>query len=201
MCDKGNHAVETKTPQGVIIAGPNGSGKSTCATLLLPDHFTFVNADMIAQEISGIASTTADLRAGRILLQKLKELESQSADFALETTLANSALGKHIQRLRTNGYETHLIFLWLPNDELAWQRVMSRVKAGGHLVPEETVRRRYTRGIRNFFRPYRDLFDSWRIYDNSRVNEPELIASGKINGPIEVKMKDHWDKIMEEYNS
>ena len=54
-----------------------------------------------------------------------------------------------------------------------------RVRMGGHNVPEETIRRRYTKGIRNFPRLYKPLADTWRLYDNSNPSGPRgLIAKG-----------------------
>jgi Uncharacterized protein conserved in bacteria len=56
-----------------------------------------------------------------------------------------------IPELQKKGYHFHLIFLWLKDVELAVFRVKERVKFGGHSVPDETIRRRYTAGLKNFF--------------------------------------------------
>ncbi len=166
-------------PQAVIIAGPNGSGKSTCAELLLPEGMSFINADMIAQELSGQHSTTADLRAGRILISRMEQLERDRKDFAIETTLATKKLAPRIARLREWGFECHLLFLYMPSDDLAVERVKARVRAGGHDVPEETIRRRYRAGIELFFSTYQPLVDTWKVYDNSSIADPRLIAWGR----------------------
>jgi len=50
---------------------------------------------------------------------------------------------------------------------------------GGHVVPEDAIRRRYAAGLRSFFPLYRPLANGWRIYDNSRSSAPRLIASGR----------------------
>jgi predicted ABC-type ATPase len=54
--------------------------------------------------------------------------------------------------------------------------VANRVAAGGHDVPAETVRRRFERGLHNFFHLYRGLADSWVIFDNSE-DSPRVIAN------------------------
>jgi predicted ABC-type ATPase len=59
-----------------------------------------------------------------------------------------------------------LIFLSLPNVEMAIDRVAARVKQGGHNIPEEVIRRRFAHGIENFER-YKLLVDDWQLYDNS----------------------------------
>lgn len=38
---------------------------------------------------------------------------------------------------------------------------------GGHDIPEETVRRRFERSLRNFFSLYLPLADTWLVCDNS----------------------------------
>jgi predicted ABC-type ATPase len=49
---------------------------------------------------------------------------------------------------------------------------------GGHDVPEAIVRRRYRRGLRNFFDLYQPLATTWQMYDSSVGNAPLLIAAG-----------------------
>jgi predicted ABC-type ATPase len=78
----------------VVLAGINGAGKTTAARSLLANTLkvmTFVNADVIAQGLSGFAPEAAALRAGRIMLEQLKELADQRTNFAFETTLAGRA--------------------------------------------------------------------------------------------------------------
>jgi predicted ABC-type ATPase len=76
---------------------------------------------------------------------------------------------------------------------MAIDRVADRVRRGGHHVPEETVRRRYHRGIGNFFTLYRAHADEWRVYDNSQPQQPALIAKG--HGIIDgVVMVDRWEQ-------
>jgi len=140
---------------------------------------SFINADMIAQELSGEHSTTADLRAGRVLIHRLDALVEARRDFAVETTLATKKLAPRIKRLMDSGYECHLLFLYLPSDDLAVERVKARVRAGGHDVPEETIRRRYRSGISLFFSTYQPLVDTWKMYDNSSIADPQLIAWGR----------------------
>jgi predicted ABC-type ATPase len=68
-----------------------------------------------------------------------------------------------------------LIFLSLPNPEIAIARVAARVAQGGHHVASAVVRRRFQSGLSNFQNVYIDLVDKWEWYDNSG-NAPELIS-------------------------
>lgn len=156
----------------------------------------FINADLIAQEISGRPAATAEINAGRLLLARVDGLESHRRNFAFETTLATRMLASRVERWKARGYEVHLIFFWLPSSELAVQRVAGRVLAGGHDVPSETVRRRFVSGLRQFLDVYRPMVDSWRIYDNSTV-PPRLIARGAGPDVTRIDAPDLWRDILE----
>jgi predicted ABC-type ATPase len=189
------------SPQAVIIAGPNGSGKSTAATRLLPEGMVFVNADMIAQQLSGEKGTSADINAGRLLLSQVEELESSRTDFAFETTLASKMLATRVAGWQQRGYQVHLIFFWLPSEELACLRVEGRVRDGGHRVPEETIRRRYQSGLKLFFNSYVPIVDTWRLYDNSVNAAPKLIARGDSSGSCSVMLPDIWNRLVKEFQA
>lgn len=186
-------------PQAVIIAGPNGSGKSTAALQLLPAGMKFINADMIAAEVSGVPGTYADINAGRILLDRLDHLEDRREDFAFETTLATKMLVDRVARWREAGYQVHLLFFFLPSADLAVQRVAGRVLAGGHHVPELTVRRRFVSGLRNFFSLYRPMVNSWRMYDNSSGSGPAVIAKLSRDGTMHIENPERWNQLCQEY--
>lgn len=167
-------------PAVVIIGGPNGAGKTTCAAALLPVDLAirqFVNADTIASGLSAFAPETAAVTAGRVMLRRLAELGRERQNFAFETTLASRSFAPFLRRLREDGYQIHLIYVWLRTPELAVQRVAARVSQGGHAVPEETIRRRYARGVANFLQLYRPLADSWVLCDNSGSG-PVVVARG-----------------------
>ncbi|MEO6193130.1 MAG: zeta toxin family protein [Thermoanaerobaculia bacterium] len=166
-------------PNVYIVAGPNGAGKSTFARLFLPDYADcreFVNADLIAAGLSPFNPESLAIEAGRLMLGRIETLARSRVDFGFETTLAGRSHLALLAKLRSEGYRTHIFFLWLPTPELAMERVRDRVLAGGHSVPEETVRRRFTRGLSNFFHLYQPLLDSYLIFDTSK-NSPRLIAS------------------------
>lgn len=171
---------EKRKPNVYIVAGPNGAGKSTFARLFLPDYADckeFVNADLIAAGLSPFNPESLAIQAGRLMLERIEMLSRSHVDFGFETTLAGRSLTPLLSKLRSNGYRIHLFFLWLPNLELALGRIRDRVRLGGHFVPDETVRRRFARGIVNLFRLYIPLVDSWLIFDNAG-DSPRMVAFG-----------------------
>ena len=66
-----------------IIAGPNGSGKSTFAQEFIQEkNLTFVNADIIAQELEPNHLTTRVMfEAGKIFFQRIDRLVKEKSPF------------------------------------------------------------------------------------------------------------------------
>jgi predicted ABC-type ATPase len=176
-----------RSPTVYVIAGPNGAGKTTFATDFLPGFVQcreFVNADLIAAGLSPFAPEIQAMRAGRLVLVRIKELAESRQDLAFETTLAGRSYVKLISDLRQSGYVVVLFFLWLPSADEAVARVANRVRQGGHDIPEATVRRRFQAGLHNFFRIYTPLVNSWYLYNGTEL-PPRLIASN-VNGTSQV---------------
>ena len=46
---------------------------------------------------------------------------------------------------------------------------------GGHDIPESVVRRRFDRSIQNFLAYYRELGDSWILFDNSGATSTVVV--------------------------
>jgi len=189
-------------PLVIVIAGPNGAGKSTTAPALLRDTLQvseFVNADTIAGGLSAFRPDSVAIAAGRAMLERIRQLAKAQVDFAFETTLASRSFAPWLARLKRSGYHVHVLFLWLESADLAVNRVAARVRLGGHDVPEGTVRRRYQRGLRNFFGLYLPLVDSWQVFDNSRAGRPQLVASGHRDRAEQVADALLWRRITEAY--
>jgi predicted ABC-type ATPase len=185
-------------PKVVVLAGPNGAGKSTAAERLLRGPLRvdeFVNADVIAQGLSGLAPESVALEAGSIMLRRLHQLGDRRASFAFETTLASRSLAPWLRTLVAAGYRFDLVFLWLPSPEAAIARVQDRVARGGHDVPETTIRRRYVAGLRNFFELYQPIATTWQMVDNTR-QAPKIIADGSGARIDRVEQPTQWAGIL-----
>ncbi len=161
-----------------IIAGCNGAGKTTASFTILPEIIEckeFVNADEIAKGLSPFQPEKVSFEAGRIMLKRIKELLNENESFGFETTLSTKSYKNKILSAKQNGYTVTLLFFWLNNVELAKERVKTRVKEGGHNIPNKVIERRYTKGIKNLFDIYMDIVDGVLIFDNS-FGKHELIA-------------------------
>lgn len=165
----------------IIIAGPNGAGKTTFARSFLPAEANvprFINADLIAAGLAPFAPETAAIRAGRLMLEEIDLCASRGEDFAFETTLSGLSYLRRIGQWRARGYRVSLFFLSLPNVEMAIARVASRVRQGGHDIPEPVIRRRFESGLDNFRARYKLAVDDWALYDNAGA-EPVLLDWGE----------------------
>jgi predicted ABC-type ATPase len=183
-------------PTVYVIAGPNGAGKTTFATQFLPDFVDcrqFLNADLIAAGLSPFAPETQNIRAGRLLLERIEELSNARQDFGFETTLSGRGHARLLAKMRQSGYRVLLFFLWLLSANLAVERVANRLQQGGHTVPEDVVRRRFASGLSNLFQLYRSRVDGWWLLDG-RSLPPTLIA-GEEDGVFTAVQADLFDQI------
>ncbi|MDD2367482.1 MAG: zeta toxin family protein [Desulfuromonadaceae bacterium] len=165
----------------VIIAGPNGAGKTTFAREFLPNEGncpTFINADLIAAGISPFAPESVSIRAGRLMLDEIDDRVRNCKSFAFETTLSGRSYLHKIRQWQELGYHVKLLFLSLPNADVAIARVAARVSQGGHNIPENIIRRRFDSGLKNFDTMYKQQVDAWMLYDNSE-SKPRILAWGE----------------------
>ena len=171
------HQKQQTVPYLYIISGCNGAGKTTASFTILPEMLKcreFVNSDEIAKGLSpfNADSIAVAVEASRIMYKRIKELIGAGETFAMETTL----------------------YFWLNTPDLAVERVKMRVAAGGHNIPEATIRRRYEAGIHNLFELYLPISDYWMITDNS-MSPMEVIAKGFKNDKREVYNLDIFTKL------
>jgi predicted ABC-type ATPase len=158
----------------IIIAGPNGAGKTTFAREYLMKE-AYCTDFIIAAGLSPFDPDRAAIQAGRIMLSEMQRRIRKRERFAFETTLSGNIYARMIPGWRKAGYRVRLVFLALPDAEMAISRVAIRVTQGGHNVSSAVIRRRFDSGLRNFQNVYMQLADKWEWYDNSD-KIPQLIS-------------------------
>ena len=159
-------------PRLYIISGCNGAGKTTASYTMLPEMLEcseFVNSDEFAKGLSPFQPEKASIQASRYMITKIRYLLKRQRDFGIETTLATRTILKTVKMAQAAGYTVTLLYFWLNSPELAVERVRARVAAGGHDIPEETIRRRYQVGIDYFFHYYAPICERWILADNSQI--------------------------------
>lgn len=85
----------------------------------------------------------------------------------------------------------------MKSEELAISRVETRVKEGGHHIPEEVIRRRYKSGLKNFFNLFLSKVDNWLLVNNSG-DIYEIIVEGTLN-EISVNNVEKWGELKGKY--
>jgi len=184
-----------------VIAGCNGAGKTTASYTILPeilDCDEFVNADEIAKGLSPFRPEKAGIQAGRLMLQRIKSLITKEQDFAFETTLATKSYKNFVADAQANGYSVTLIFFYLSSQDLAVKRVETRVKEGGHDIPEDVIRRRYENGLNNFFNIYSSIVDEWMFIENS--GEPYKLIAQKTKSEVIIYIDQIWSELKTKYD-
>ena len=184
-------------PRLYIVSGCNGAGKTTASYTMLPEMLEcseFVNSDEFAKGLSPFRPERASIQASRYMIMKIRYLLKKKSDFAIETTLATRTLLKTVRMAQNAGYTVTVLYFWLNSPELAIERVQARVEAGGHNIPEETIRRRYQVGIDYFFHYYSPICERWILADNSQIPF-RVIAEGSKSDLITIKNEETYEKI------
>jgi predicted ABC-type ATPase len=160
-----------------LVVGPNGAGKSTFVELLLAPlrpGVTFVNADVIAAQRWPHDPVAHAYDAARIAAKTRDRLMAERMPFIAETVFSHPSKLDLMSRASSFGYVVELHVLLVPA-ELAVQRVVHRVAAGGHAVPEDKVRARYRR-LWPLVAEAISQADAAHVFDNSRHDGPEELA-------------------------
>jgi len=153
-------------PQVLVIAGPNGSGKSTI-TKLMPYYGVYINADDLKSEYA-----LTDLEAAQKAEALRNKCVEKNADFTFETVLSTERNLLLLRKAKKANYEIHCIYVLTSDPDINVARVKSRVREGGHDVPEDKIRSRYSKALKLLPRLL-DICDRIFIYDNSII--PSLI--------------------------
>ncbi|MCL2355767.1 MAG: zeta toxin family protein [Defluviitaleaceae bacterium] len=169
-------------PVVLAFAGPNGSGKTT-VTRGLPTIGTYINAD----DMKATYDLT-DLEAAQQAELLRNTLLASRNDFSFETVLSTERNLLLLEKAKESGYKVQCIYVLTCNENINVARVRARHAAGGHDVPEDKIRTRYSRALALIPRLL-SVCDKILIYDNSVT--PTLIARKEI-GTISIFPNDFW---------
>lgn len=153
-----------KKPEIVVFAGPNGSGKSTLTELLKPNT-DYINADEIQKYLK-----CDNLKAAKLAESQREDHIEKKQAFCFETVLSTERNLKLLQKAKSEGYFIRCYYILTADPMINIQRVKSRVKSGGHNVPEEKIVSRYDKAL-ELVKDVVAVCDICHIYDNSE-NEP-----------------------------
>jgi predicted ABC-type ATPase len=101
--------------------------------------------------------------AGDFLRQKLI---GQKISFTLETVMSHPSKVELLAQAQAAGYRTYLYFVATDDPAINISRVKSRVKLGGHAVPQDRIETRYHRSLGLLMEAIRHTNRAY-VFDNS----------------------------------
>ncbi|MEA2013066.1 MAG: zeta toxin family protein [Verrucomicrobiota bacterium] len=159
-----------------IIAGANGSGKTTFAlNYTVLNNLYFINADEIAKSYDPNDISKHKVKAGKEFFRQLEVNLNGDKSFMIESTLSGKYLKNVITKAKEKEFKVVLIYLFLETQDENILRVQNRVLNGGHDIPRDDIKRRYSRSRKLFWDTYKDMADHWILFFNGDDNY-ELIA-------------------------
>ena len=164
-----------------VLAGVNGAGKSSIGGAAIREAGgEFFNPDEAARRIGvddpAVSIVEANALAwdtGRTLLERAI---AERLDYTFETTLGGQTITRLLHAALHAGFEVRIWYVGLESPELHLARVRARVKAGGHDIPEATIRVRYDASRLNLIGLMLEATEV-RVYDNSTDANPRLGAA------------------------
>ena len=110
----------------------------------------------------------------------MERVVAELGDFFFETTLGGGTMTRILSDAAAAGFEVRIFYVGLASPELHIERVRQRVRAGGHDIPEDDIRRRWRHSRMNLVRLLPALTEL-RVYDNSAAADP---AAGDPPKPV-----------------
>ncbi|MDE3996364.1 zeta toxin family protein [Glaesserella parasuis] len=149
----------------IFYCGTNGAGKSTLRSFNQDSVQIVIDSDHIAMQINPDNPRLADIEAGRKAIELFKFAIRHNISFSMESTLSGKSILQRMEVAKKNFY-TRLNYVGVDDPKINIARVKARVKAGGHFIDEETIKRRYQISRENLIQAIL-LNDGTFIYDNS----------------------------------
>ena len=190
-----------------FVAGINGAGKSTVATTpALLDFMgvsAVINPDQMARDIArdqGITYELANLSAA-ILSQAMIFNEfvfSPDPAIAIETVLSTRKYDPILEIASQRNFPVGMIYVSVRSVELTLKHIETRVAAGLHNVPEDTVRKRWPLTMANMV-AWAPKLDQLIIFANNSPDGTLVCVAQKRSKqtPIEILDKDELPELVE----
>jgi len=134
----------------ILIAGVNGAGKSTLyQSLQSLQDMPRVNTDEILREFGDWRNMGDVIAAGKIAVKRIYQYFDEDITFNQETTLCGKSIFNNIEKAKKRGYFIELHYIGVESVDIAKERVLKRVKQGGHGIAEKDIERRYVETFDN----------------------------------------------------
>ena len=176
----------------ILVAGPNGAGKTLFAgRFAAQSRLEFVNADLIAAERWPGEEESRAYEAAAAAAERRFELVAEGRSFVAETVFSHPSKVDFVRATLEVGYTVGIHIVMVP-ENLAVSRVRTRVRSGGHSVPEEKIRGRYQR-LWGLVAEAVGLCDEAFFYDNTSARNPfRLVAELDRGVPVGIPAWPDW---------
>ncbi|MHB1151083.1 MAG: zeta toxin family protein [Eubacteriales bacterium] len=134
---------------------------------IFPKIGVYVNADDLKKEYN-----ISDMEAAKQAENIRSDLLNKKLPFSFETVLSTDRNLILLQKAKIDGYEVQCVYVLTCNPLINVARVKSRVKSGGHDVPDDKIVTRYYRAL-ELLPKVIAACDKIVVYDNS--DKPVLI--------------------------
>lgn len=166
-----------------VIAGVNGAGKSSVVgSWIRAGGGAYFNPDEITRALmeknQNLTLNEANGQAWKMGFDALQRAIEQDRDYTFETTLGGNSICKLLHAALDKAIGVRILFCGLAAPELHIKRVAARVGKGGHDIPEEKIRQRWSSSIHNLMILI-SRCSAVMVYDNSA----EMI-NGVLPAPI-----------------
>jgi len=166
--------IETTQPELWILVGGNGAGKSTFyEKFLARRNFPFINADNIARSLWPDEPEKHSYAAALIAEKERFRFLEEGSSFCFETVFSHPSKLDFLGAAKAAGFRIRMVYFHLDFVALNKARVSSRVKAGGHGVPEKKIEDRIPRTMQNV-KASIGLVEELYLVDNSSAEKPFL---------------------------
>lgn len=162
--------------QGFLDLNTYGMASSADEVLPFFTRSTFLQESGCAEEVRRLTCAEGRLNfaglavnsylasvAVDFLRQKLIE---RQVSFTFETVMSHPSKVELLEQAQRAGYRTYLYFIATDDPEINISRVRSRVKLGGHDVPEDRITARYHRSLGLLMDAIRNTNRAY-VFDNS----------------------------------
>lgn len=153
----------------IIYAGVNGAGKSTLYYTSAHKNIRAlprINTDEMVHKMGEWQDAQLQMKAGKEAVKRIKEYFAKGISFSQETTLCGHSIIKNIQQAKELGYKVEMYYVGVADAQTAIERVANRVKNGGHGIPDEVIKKRYSQSLENLAKVMQ-LCDQAIIFDNT----------------------------------
>ncbi len=182
-------------PRLRLIAGPNGSGKTTLTNELRHKYDVplgqYVNPDEIELTLldhepdpkkrSKLAQTIATGQREQWL--------NMGVSHSYESVMSHPSHLDYIRRANDLGFRSYLYYVCIADPDINVDRVDERVKLGGHPVPTEKIRSRYTNSLKQLLAMAKQCYRVY-FFDNTNLLIP--FAEITPNGFLDIKEKEYY---------